>query len=406
MRILFIHQNFPGQFVHLASALQARGHEVMGLTGDDNATPTTLPFARYKWTPREPQDPQFKLASTFAKVTYRGEITSTAAATLRDKHNYVPDVVFGTPGWGEMLFLRQVWPGARHLLYGEFFFGPQGPMIGFDRELSKGDLASRIAASANSAHLVLSANAADKVLVATQWQARSFPAYLQEKISVIHDGIDTDRVCPSAAATVKFPEQWKEFKTGDEVLTFVNRNHEPHRGFHIFMRALPKILEARPQAQVVIVGGDEQSYSPRPGANKTWRQVMLAEVGDRLDLSRVHFVGKIPYATFIDLLRVSRVHAYLTYPFVLSWSMMEAMSAGCVVIGSRTPPVEEVIRDGINGRLVDFFDVAAWSEALIDALAQPEKYAHLRPAARRTIVESYDLRKHCLPRLVEFVERA
>ena len=198
MRTLFVHQNFPGQFVHLAPALQARGHEVMGLTGDDNTTATTLPFARYKWTPRALQDPQSKLASTFAKVTYRGEVTASAAATLRDKHDYVPDVVFGTPGWGDMLFLRQVWPGARHLLYGEFFFGPQGPMIGFDRELSKGDLASRIAATGNNAHLVLSANAADKVLVATQWQARSFPAYVQEKISVIHDGIDTERVCPPA----------------------------------------------------------------------------------------------------------------------------------------------------------------------------------------------------------------
>ena len=209
---------------------------------------------------------------------------------------------------------------------------------------------------------------------------------------------------PSAGATVKFPEQWREFKTGDEVLTFVNRDHEPHRGFHIFMRALPKVLEARPQARIVIVGGDEQSYSPRPGANKTWRQVMLAEVGDRLDLSRVHFVGKIPYATFIDLMRVSRVHAYLTYPFVLSWSMMDAMSAGCFVVGSRTSPVEEMISDGVNGRLVDFFDVAAWSETLIDTLAHPEKYEHLQAAARRTIVETYDLRKHCLPRLVEFVE--
>lgn len=209
---------------------------------------------------------------------------------------------------------------------------------------------------------------------------------------------------PSAGATVKFPEQWREFKTGDEVLTFVNRDHEPHRGFHIFMRALPKVLEARPQARIVIVGGDEQSYSPRPGANKTWRQVMLAEVGDRLDLSRVHFVGKIPYATFIDLMRVSRVHAYLTYPFVLSWSMVEAMAAGAVVVASRTAPVAEMITHGETGLLVDFFDVAAWSATLIDALANPAKHAHLGVAARAHVVANYDLLSVCLPRLMAHVE--
>ena len=191
---------------------------------------------------------------------------------------------------------------------------------------------------------------------------------------------------------------------GDELLTFINRNPEPSRGFHIFMRALPAVLKARPNARVVIIGGDERSYSPVPGSGKTWRQIMLDEVGAQLDLSRVHFVGKVPYPVFVDLMRASRVHAYLTYPFVLSWSLLEAMSAGAFVIGSRTPPVEEVIKDGVNGRLVDFFDVGGWSAALIDALANPQQAEAMRAEARRTVVENYDLQTNCLPRLIDFVE--
>jgi glycosyltransferase involved in cell wall biosynthesis len=170
------------------------------------------------------------------------------------------------------------------------------------------------------------------------------------------------------------------------------------------MRALPAVLEARTDAQVVIVGEDGVSYGRKPPGEKSWKQIFLDEVGDRLDRSRVHFVGRISYATFVDLLRVSRVHAYLTYPFVLSWSMLEALSAGCLVLGSRTPPVEEIIEDGVNGRLVDFFDVRAWSDALVEALAQPERFDHLRAAARQTIIERYDLRRHCLPKLLAFVE--
>jgi glycosyltransferase involved in cell wall biosynthesis len=170
------------------------------------------------------------------------------------------------------------------------------------------------------------------------------------------------------------------------------------------MRALPAVMAARPQAQVVIVGGDEVSYGAAPSGGKGWKDTFLAEVRDRIDLSRVHFMGKVPYPTFVSLMQVSRAHAYLTYPFVLSWSMLEAMSAGCLVVGSKTPPVEEVLRDGVNGRLVDFFDVQGWSDTLIEVLAYPDRFAPLRQAARQTVLDRYDLRGHCLPRMVEFVE--
>jgi glycosyltransferase involved in cell wall biosynthesis len=156
---------------------------------------------------------------------------------------------------------------------------------------------------------------------------------------------------------------------------------------------------------VVIVGGDGASYGAEPKEGGSWKQVFLAEVADRLDLDRVHFLGRVPYPTLIALLQLTRAHVYLTYPFVLSWSMLEAMAAGALVLGSRTAPVEEVISDGHNGRLIDFFDIPAWSAAMIAALADPARFAPLRAAARETVVARFDLRRQCLPRMVEFVER-
>lgn len=403
MRILFVHQNFPGQFVHLAPALMQRGHEVVGLTSRNFAPPPGIPIARYNWEkpPHDPGLPRF--AATFVEMTRRGEVVARAASQLQDEHNFTPDIVFGTPGWGETIFLKEVFPDALHVLYAEFFYRTRGHLLGFDPEFSSSGLSSRIALTIDNAHLLLSINAADRFVAPTHWQARSFPATVQPRMTVIHDGIDTALASPGEVQ-VTLPGTSLTLKTGDEILTFINRNLERHRGFHIFMRALPEILRKRPEAHAVIIGGDGESYSPKPASGKSWKQHMLDEVGGRLDLSRVHFVGHVPHAMFLDLMRVSRVHAYLTYPFVLSWSLLEAMSAEALIVASRTAPVEEVIDDGVNGRLVDFFDIAAWSETLIDALAAPGKYNALRRAARRTIVKRYDLQSLCLPRQISFLE--
>jgi glycosyltransferase involved in cell wall biosynthesis len=326
-----------------------------------------------------------------------------AAAQLRRQHGYVPDVVLGHLGWGETLFLREVWPEARHVVYAELFYRPRGLDTDFDPEFSATALEHRLRIAARQAHLLQAMHVADAALAPTRWQAASFPVYLQDRITVIHDGIDTARVAPAETAAVELPGGTR-LASGTELVTFVNRNLEPYRGYHVFMRALPAVLAARPQAHVVIIGGDEVSYGPGPGPGRSWKQIFLDEVAGRLDLGRVHFVGKVPYPTFVDLMRISRVHGYLTYPFVLSWSMLEAMSAGALVVGSRTPPVTEVIEDGRNGHLVDFFDIAGWSDALIEALAEPRRFDHLRYAARQTIIKRYDLRSKCLPALIRFVE--
>lgn len=405
MRSLLVHQNFPGQFVHLAPALVARGHEVVALTDAANKHPNTLRTMRYAFTPPRADFASHGLAATYYQMTERGRAAARAAVALRDQHGFSPDVILGNLGWGETLFLREVWPEARLLIYAELFYRPRGLDVGFDPEFANGDLAQRMRVVARQAHLLQAMLPADAALAPTRFQADSFPDFLRDRITVIHDGVDTARLRPDPAARFTLPDG-RVLRAGDEVLTFINRNLEPYRGYHIFMRALPEVLEARPDAQVVIVGGDGAGYGPKPPGGQSWKARFLAEVADRIDPARVHFTGRVPYEQFVALMQVSRVHAYLTYPFVLSWSLLEAMSAGAHVIGSRTAPVAEVIRDGENGQLVDFFDVAGWAQALTEGLAYPERFGAMRAAARETVVGHYDLRGQCLPRLIGFVETA
>ncbi|HQU66933.1 MAG TPA: glycosyltransferase [Albidovulum sp.] len=400
MKILFVHQNFPAQFLHLAPALAARGHEVRGLTAERNQRKSAVPVYRYRNPPTVTVE---GVARTYAEMSGRGMIVARAAEQLTARTGFVPDVVFGHGGWGETLFLREVWPQARHLTYAEFYYGTAGRDSGFDPEFANVGLLQRIVIAGRKTHLLQAITEADAALSPTAWQASTFPPEARGKITVIHDGVDTARLTPNPAARVVLPDG-TALQAGDEVITFVSRSLEPYRGYHIFMRALPEVLKARPKAHVVIVGSEGQSYGGAPREDRSWKQIFLDEVAGGLDLGRVHFLGQVPYPQFMALLQVSMAHAYLSYPFVLSWSMIEAMSMGALVIGSRTPPVEEVIRDDENGRLVDFFDVAGWSRALIAALADPAANTALRRAARETAVTRYDLSSICLPRLIGFVE--
>jgi glycosyltransferase involved in cell wall biosynthesis len=227
----------------------------------------------------------------------------------------------------------------------------------------------------------------------------------QDRISVIFDGIDTDVVRPDTQAHVRLQSAGKVLKAGDEVITFVNRNLEPYRGYHIMMRALPEIQRLRPNAMVVIVGGNEVSYGARAPAGKTWKQIFLDEVRDRIDIERVRFVGKLPYPAYLKLIQLSACHVYLTYPFVLSWSCLEAMSVGGLVVASDTQPVREVIEHGRNGLLVDFHDVSALARTVAQALENRESMAPLRAQARKDTIDRYDLRTVCLPRQLELVKR-
>ncbi|MCF1707619.1 glycosyltransferase family 4 protein [Tabrizicola sp. J26] len=403
MKILFIHQNFPGQFLHLAPELARRGHDCLVLTDAVNNRPAGIPFVKYRYTP-PPVDPkETRLGRNYTTMSDRGVAVARAARTLRDERGYEPDLILGHSGWGETLFLKEIWPRARLVIYAEFYYRGQGLDMGFDPEFAATSLDGLMIAQSRAAHLGQALVHADAGIAPTEWQASTFPPVLRQMLTVLHDGIDTDLVRPDPNARLELPHG-RVLTATDEVVSFVNRNLEPYRGWHVFARALPEVLRARPEAQVVIVGGDGVSYGQPPADGGSWKDALLREVGPGLDLARVHFLGRVPHDSFVRLMQVTRVHAYLTYPFVLSWSLLEAMSAGALVIGSKTPPVEEVIRDGVNGVLVDFFDTAAWSAALIAALSEPDRYRAIQAAARSSVVERYDLRRRCLPRLVSYIE--
>jgi glycosyltransferase involved in cell wall biosynthesis len=403
LKLLFVHQNFPGQFLHLAPEMQRRGHDVRAIADAANTTADLVPTRRYSFKPEEVDAKAARLGRNYTVMSDRGVVTARLARRMRDE-GYVPDVIFGHSGWGETLFLKEVWPEAKLLVYAEFYYRGHGADSGFDPEFQRKGFDQQMIAQGRASYLAQSLVHADMGLCPTEWQASTHPPALRRQIEVLFDGVDCDRLAPNPTARFTLPDG-RVLRPGDEVLTFVNRNLEPYRGYHVFMRALPAVLAARPGCQVVIVGGDGNSYSFAPKQGGTWKDVILDEVKDRLDLSRVHFVGKVPHGRLVDLYHVSRAHAYLTYPFVLSWSMVEAMAAGALVVGSRTAPVEEMIKDGVTGRLVDFFDVTAWSDRLTEVLANPDRQHPLRDAARHLVRERYDLRSVCLPKQVALLTR-
>ena len=405
MKFLFVHQNFPAQFVHLAPALAARGHEVVAL-GISAGMPQMHGVRHVLHKPvgpapaQVPKDPSWE---EWAAKLARGHSCAVAMLELKAQ-GFTPDVVFVHPGWGEALYVKDVYPACRMLVYGEYYYGTPGGDSHFDPEFSRqADLAASERLRIKNTHLLHALAVADGGVSPTQFQKSRHPEWFQPRLEVIHDGIDTDRFRPDPNASVGLQKAGLELKAGDEVVTFVARQLEPYRGYHVFMRALPALLQARPNARVVIVGGEGVSYGAAPPKGKTWKGIFLSEVQDRLDMQRVHFVGTVPHEVLRRLLQVSAVHVYLTYPFVLSWSLLEAMSMGCLIVGSRTAPLEEVVRDRHNGLLVDFFDPAELAETVAGALAARSDLAHLRAAARETAL-LYDLRRECLPKMIRYVE--
>ncbi|HEY8117684.1 MAG TPA: glycosyltransferase family 4 protein [Methylophilaceae bacterium] len=405
MKFLFIHQNYPGQFKHLASAMAVMPeHKVFALVDEKNrheiADQPNLWVISYA-TPNGASKETHRYLHTYEGAIRRGQQTAKVALELKNK-GFEPDIICVHAGWGEALFLKEVFPKATIVGYFEYFYRAEGADVGFDSEYYEYNLDDICRIKIRNSHHLLSLESCDWGITPTLWQANQLPSAYHPKISIIHEGIDTDNVKPNPEASFKV-QQGPRLTADDKVITFVNRNLEPYRGFHIFMRALPKILEQCPDVHVVLVGEDNVSYGPLPKEGGSWRKKMMAEVGDKLDMRRVHFVGKVPYDRYLSLLQISSAHVYLTYPFVLSWSMLEAMAAGCIVIASDTPPVKEVVQHEYDGLLVDFFDHDALAKMTIDVVNHPDKYQFLREQARTTIIERYDLKRVCLPQQISLL---
>lgn len=401
MRVLFVHQNFPGQYRHLAPALAARGVQVLALGENAGDALPGVGHHRYP-APRGAGEGTHPYLRRLEAYTRRGQEVARAAVALRAR-GFVPDVIAAHPGWGEALFLRDVFPDARLLLHCEFHFHADGADIGFDPLNGEVTLDKRASTRFLNATQLLSLDSADRGLAPTRWQWSRYPEWVRAKTAVIHEGVDTRLASPDGVAVFALPDG-RMLRRGDPVVTYVARQLEPYRGFHSFMRALPALQRRRPDAEIVVVGGEDVSYGSPPPGGGSWKSALLAELGPALDLSRVHFIGRIPYARLLDLFRVSAAHLYLTYPFVLSWSLLDAMACGAAVLASDTAPVREVVEEGVNGRLVDFFDGAMIAARLAEMLDAPGALEPLRAAARRTVLERYDLARICLPAQIALIE--
>lgn len=407
MKILLIHQNFPGQFKHLAPALAANpAHEVVAMTLQkvDAAVwqgVRVVPYQAHRGTTPNVHP----WVSDFETKTIRGEACFRAALALKAQ-GFTPDVIVAHPGWGESLFLKDVWPQARLGIYCEFYYRPEGADVGFDPEFMAQDAGDVCRLRLKNLNNLLHFEVADAGISPTRWQASTFPQPFQSRITVVHDGIDTRAIQPNPAVSLTLNGALT-LTRDSEVVTFVNRNLEPYRGYHIFMRALPELLRRRPRARVLLVGGDDVSYGARPPQGCKWKDIFAQEVRGQIsdaDWQRVHFLGHIPYQHFIALLQLSTVHVYLTYPFVLSWSLLEAMSAGCAIVASDTQPLQEAIGRNETGCLVNFFDAPGLAAQVSDLLDHPGERARLGANARAFAVNHYDLSSVCLPRQIKWVE--
>lgn len=409
MKILFVHQNFPGQFKFLAPALAAQGHEVAAMTMQKTTQQTWNGVKLLPYSPsRGSTSGVHPWVSDFETKVIRGDACFRAALQMREK-GYTPDVIVAHPGWGETLFLKEVWPKARLGIYCEFFYHANGADVGFDPEFPARDSAEVCRIQLKNLNNLLHFQIADSAISPTHWQASTFPEPFRKKISVIHDGIDTQALSPNPNAVFEAISDRGvalRLDKSSQVITFVNRNLEPYRGYHVFMRALPNILKKNPNATVLIVGGEGVSYGARPAGDSTWKEIFISEVSGQMsqnDWSRVHFLGNIAYPSFITMLQVSTVHVYLSYPFVLSWSLLESMSIGCAVIASDTSPVREAIRHKETGILVDFFDIEGLESGITRLLANPAQRAVLGKNAREFACLQYDLQTVCLPAQLDWV---
>ena len=400
MSILFLHPNFPGQFKRLAAALARETRTSVVSLGDrswmneaDEAMPGVT-HAAYD-APTESHAGTHPWAAGFDSAVRRGQqVIETLAKHKRA--GLEPDTIVAHPGWGDAFFVRDFFPGARVVGLFEYYYRPRGADVGFDPEFPSG-LDDIFRLHASNATQLLSLESCDAGFCPTSWQQSLFPTAYASRLSVVHEGIDTVVVAPNATATYTL-SNGHTLRAGDEVLTYVSRYLEPYRGFHVFMRALPAILRERPQCQVVIVGAEGHTYGPKaPAAFSSWKQKALAELGPDVDLSRVHFTGALPYDAYLRVLQVSRLHVYLTYPFILSWSALEAMACGCTVLAADTAPVADAMQHEHNAVLFPFHSHQSLAEHAIHMLAEPQSYTHLGRQARQTICDQFDFATVSLP---------
>lgn len=399
MKILFLHPNMPGQYKHLAQHFaKDPSNQVVFVTKPKDLSIKGVHKVGYAM-PRDASASTHRYIIGAERAVLQGQEVWRVCKKLKTEEGFVPDIVCAHPGWGDALYIKDIYPDAPLLNYCEFYYHSTGADVGFDpaHPVTEDD---RARVRTKNITNLLNLDAMDWGITPTHWQWKQHPVDFQHRISVLHDGIDTDYVQPNPNMTITLPGG-KVLGKGDEVVTYVARNFEPYRGFPTFMQAAERILRARPNCHIIAIGADDVSYGRRPPQGTTYRQMWSEKV--QLDPERMHFIAPLPYNDFLKILQVSSAHIYLTYPFVLSWSMLESMAAECLLIASNTAPVTEVIRDGETGLLVDFFSPDDVARRVDEVFAHPDRMQAVRRNARQYIRQYYDI-KNTLPLHVALIE--
>lgn len=401
--VLFVHNNFPAQFGAVADALAKAGHRCVAIASRTGRAIDGVRLVSWN-TGRGSTKDILREATRIEADLIRGRAAAEQAVKLRDE-GFDPAIIIGHPGWGETTYLREIFPKARQIVYAEYYYRLKGGDVGFDPEFEDPSVDAPYLLYAKNAGMALAFSEAAAIVTPTPFQKSLLPEMFQARAEVIHEGIDTDAIAPRDNVELKLGSGLV-LNRSMPIITFINRRFEPLRGCHIFMRALPRLMTEIPDARVLLIGADEPGGYGKPAEQgQVWGQKFLSEVAGKVDRSRLHFTGRVPHDIMLSALAVSSAHVYYTYPFVLSWSMLEAMASGCLVLGSDTAPVRDAITDGVNGRLNDFFDVDALSTAMIEACRDNSRFDALRLNARRTIIERYDQKRLCLPDWLKLIDR-
>lgn len=392
MKFLFVHQNFPAQYQHLIMHLQERGgHDIVFISEANQNAIAGVRRALYqpKLTSLEGFHPA---AHDLERGVRRAELVANTARNLK-RLGYTPDIIIGHHGWGEMLDLGDVFPGVPMLGYYEFYYRADGQDVDFDPEFPfNPEGLPRIRTMNVINHLAFALGQAGQT--PTRWQHERYPLWMQPQIDVMPEGARLDLCMPDPGARQR-PFAIHDFRVepGEKLVTFVARNLEPYRGAHTMIRALPALLRERRDVKVVMVGGDDVSYGARCPKG-SWREHFLKEVAGRYDPARVLMPGQIPYELYLRMLQRSDVHVYLTYPFVASWSLREALASGCAVIGSEVDPVREFVTHNRTGLLTPCLDPALLTENILTLLDNPKLADRLRAGARRHAEKHLDMKLH------------
>jgi len=406
MNILFIHRTFPAQFEHLLKELAKDPQNVVTFITNNCKSPEIDGVVKYVCEPEQKTSTNcHPHLEAFEEAVLLGQATAKLAMSLKQQ-GFKPDVIYGFSGWGSSMFIKDVFPDVPLLCYLEWYGKSDnsegGSVFDFDGTVLNED--SKEAIRCNNSYILHNLTACDAGLTPTNWQKNLFPKDFHSKIKVIHDGIDTDICKPDNDVKICIGDKNIELSTKDEIITFGTRGLEPYRGFPEFMAAVEKLLKKRPNAHFIISGADVSCYSPQAKSG-TYKELMLEKY--EIDMNRVHFTGALSFEHYINVLQISSVHVYLTYPFVLSWSVLNAMAVGCCVIASNNEPTTEVIKNNYNGLLVDFFDVDGLVEKIEYALElkinDKNKLQEIRENARQTIVDNYAL-KDLLPQHIDYIK--